>query len=809
MRAHLHRLVLVLLLLLGSYAQLTTAAGGTGAAAAAVAAAARLQLLVSSAAAPPAPAGWLGPFNNVYSDRDCLNIGNYDNMTVGACTIRCAAVIHCDAINYELASGGCTLRGCAGGHHLSHPSAPWPSTVSYRMAHIPPRPWSNWSIGASGNSRIRGLLNLTAPPFNIDNTGKTDVTAQLQAAITLAHNSFLAVYFSLGDYLVSDTLTAFDPEPHGYASMENNTWPCRFSPNVMIGQRPIAIGATGRPIRPRIILQNSAAAFSHVQQRRPVVDFTMTTDPSHPAQVSGINFNQLFKGIDVVIGDYNPGAIGVQLPGAQGSSIQDTTITVGSGYAGISGGAGAGGSHEMVTVIGGQVGLDYTVTLNCPTITGATLINQSRAAIVYNGLEAASAVGLDIRIPSGSSAVALEVSAGRASKWGEFSMIDSILDFGASPSSSESDAARVTADGGEVTAETPVPRQKCVAFKTNRSLYLRNVYINRCAIIDDGSTVAATANDTWTLVNELALGKDIPAEAKPGDCTPLSMSIFVGGKIMTGMARKQLRNVTTTATSPLSSVTSQHNWGEATFPSLDEDSSKVVNVRDMGAKGDGITDDTIAIQKALHAPGATVLLPKGFYRLSKTLVMEQGGALALVGVSRTTSVLMPISDGIGSSEAPLPVLSVTNPEDRIVLTMFTIVTWEHLDNTWALDWRNHNHRSTYRQNYFYRITECLYGFPHPTPMPVRKPTMPCRPQASLAHPLNRIAGSIRAYNFGTRPFLWRRDSHIHVDENKGMKLNDVVCHRERRLPVRGTPISPHAGRCKPPKRRGVVLSSQL
>eukprot|EP01043_Picozoa_sp_COSAG02_P029316 COSAG02_NODE_1819_length_10773_cov_6.699550_1_plen_639_part_00 len=606
----------------------------------------------------------------------------------------------------------------------------------------PPRAvWgSNWSISASGNSQIRGLLNLTAPPFNIDNTGKTDVTAQLQTAITLAHNSFLAVYFPLGDYRVSNTLTAFDPELGGYASMQNNTWPCRFSPNVMIGQRPITTGAHGRPKRPRIILEDNATGFGDVQQRRPVVDFTMTKDPSHPAQVSGINFNQLFKGIDVVIGESNPGANGVQLPGAQGSSIQDTTITVGSGYAGISGGAGAGGSHEMVTVIGGQVGLDYTVTLNCPTITGATLINQSRAAIVYNGLEAASAVGLTIKIPSGSSAVALEVSAGQTSRWGEFSMIDSILDFHAFPSTGGA--------ADQVEAES-MAREDCVAFRTNRSLYLRNVHINNCAIIDDRNKAVGTTKGGWTLVNELALGREIPAEAKPGDCSPLSMSIFIGGKMMTGTARTLLHNVTTTAAPPLSSVVGQHNWGEVTFPSLDEDADKVVNVRDMGAKGDGVTDDTAAIQKALRIPGATVLLPKGFYRLSNTLVMEQGGALALIGVSRTLSVLMPISDGIGSSETPLPLLSVTNPDDRIVLTMFTMVTWEHLDNTWALDWRNHNHRSTYRQNYFYRITECLYGFPHPTPVPVRNPTMPCKPEASLLHPLNRIAGSIRAYNFGT------------------------------------------------------------
>jgi hypothetical protein len=161
-----------------------------------------------------------------------------------------------------------------------------------------------------------------------------------------------------------------------------------------------------------------------------VVDFTAINDPeAAKASVSGINFNQLFKGIDVVIGAGNPGASGVQLPGAQGSSVQDATITVGDGWAGISGGSGAGGSHEMVTVIGGQVGLDFSVSLNCPTVTGATLINQTRAAIIYDGLEAASAVGLSVKLAPGSSAVALEVTSGPASKWGEFSWIDSTIEL--------------------------------------------------------------------------------------------------------------------------------------------------------------------------------------------------------------------------------------------------------------------------------------------------------------------------------------------------------------------------------------------
>ena len=304
--------------------------------------------------------------------------------------------------------GGCTLRACDAAHTL--PKAPWPHIISYRRdAPAPPAPPPappppSWTVGVFGNSKIRGLLNLTAPPASIDSSGRTDVTVELQHAITVAHGQGLSVYFPLGTYLVSDTLTAFDPNKAGYAVSRNNTFPCRFSPNVMIGERaaagPGSITALRRPV---IRLADGAVGFQGGPGcggsggSRPVVDFTMVTSGSHPTQVSGINFDQLFKGIDVVIGTGTPAAAGVQLPGAQGSSVQDVTVTVGSGYAGLVGGAGAGGSHEMVTVIGGRVGLDYSTTLNCPTITGATLINQTVAAIVYDGLEAGSVVGATIR----------------------------------------------------------------------------------------------------------------------------------------------------------------------------------------------------------------------------------------------------------------------------------------------------------------------------------------------------------------------------------------------------------------------------
>lgn len=63
--------------------------------------------------------------------------------------------------------------------------------------------------------------------------------------------------------------------------------------------------------------------------------------------------------------------------------------------------------------------------------------------------------------------------------------------------------------------------------------------------------------------------------------------------------------------------------GQAALP-------KSVNARDFGAVGDGVADDTVAIQKALDAvqgaPGV-VHLPAGKFRITATLLVRDGGTL--------------------------------------------------------------------------------------------------------------------------------------------------------------------------------------
>src|SRR5581483_3383038 len=74
-----------------------------------------------------------------------------------------------------------------------------------------------------------------------------------------------------------------------------------------------------------------------------------------------------------------------------------------------------------------------------------------------------------------------------------------------------------------------------------------------------------------------------------------------------------------------------------------------VNVRNFGAAGNGLSDDTAAIQKAIDEskPGDTILIPAGRYHLSKPLALlshrsyrgEKGSKL--LGVSGWFSFLTP------------------------------------------------------------------------------------------------------------------------------------------------------------------------
>ena len=79
----------------------------------------------------------------------------------------------------------------------------------------------------------------------------------------------------------------------------------------------------------------------------------------------------------------------------------------------------------------------------------------------------------------------------------------------------------------------------------------------------------------------------------------------------------------------------------ATKPGEPTASTALATVRQFGAAGDGQTDDTAAIQKAVDASIGDVRFPRGVYRISRTVVvdLDRVGPTSLVG-SGTARILM-------------------------------------------------------------------------------------------------------------------------------------------------------------------------
>ncbi|MDO8676115.1 MAG: glycosyl hydrolase family 28-related protein [Candidatus Azambacteria bacterium] len=67
-----------------------------------------------------------------------------------------------------------------------------------------------------------------------------------------------------------------------------------------------------------------------------------------------------------------------------------------------------------------------------------------------------------------------------------------------------------------------------------------------------------------------------------------------------------------------------------------------INIKDFGAKGDGITNDAVAIQTALNSvssQGGTVIVPQGIYNIGATSLAIKTGGTRLRGQTGDTSII--------------------------------------------------------------------------------------------------------------------------------------------------------------------------
>lgn len=515
-------------------------------------------------------------------------------------------------------------------------------------------------LASLGNQKLAGMgfVDVTQAPFHADATGKTDSTASIQRAIFFSRENQMVLFFPEGVYQVSDTLRC----PHGTYDPVSGAWRGRDLPCVLMGTR---LGKT----RPKIVLSPNSPGYGDPSSHKCVVEFWCWEKPKKskyerqfkpfaqsgpPLHQDDSNMYQMLIGIDIAIGEGNPGAVGVRCRGAQGTGVQDCTIDATHGFSGLNGGSGSGGGHYNVTVLGGQIGADLSQSQPAPTIAGFTLIGQTRHAILYDGRQTLTAVGCRIEFPGSGPAIVVGAEHPTMQN-GQVSLVDSTIAF--------------TTAGSNV------------AFGGTSSLYLNNVFIKgaeRLADWGNGQPVELKG-DGWTCVREYAHGR-APLSVSNQGIGPFTFTspIYVDGK------RLDQDLLEMAQVDPPADLTAKHIWGED-FPSWERNA---VSVKDApyNAAGDGKKDDFAALQRAINEH-EIVFLPKGKYLVSQTLQLKPN--TKLLGLHLDFSWITAASGKVFRDAAkPQPVVATADDRNATTVLAFVgISTGQSVSGAYALDWR--------------------------------------------------------------------------------------------------------------------------
>jgi hypothetical protein len=496
-----------------------------------------------------------------------------------------------------------------------------------------------------GNQKLAqlGLVDVTAKPFQADPTGRQDSTEALQKAIYFARDKRMVTFFPLGTYRVSGTLNA--------DKTVDRMYPC-----LLVGERPQSSGR--RAARPVILLAPHSPGFDDPAHPRNVIFFWSHGWEGDTAKTKpGENIQQMLVGIDVTIGEGNSGAVGVSSNSAQGSGIQDSTIDATHGYAGIEGGAGSGGSHAGVTVIGGRYGLDLRDERSnmVPTLAGITLIGQTEAAIVTNSQ---TLVAVGMKIVSHAAGPLIVVSNGQGMPCnGQMCLMDS-----------------------EIVFETP--SGKNVAISSRRSLYLNNVFVRNAAhlvVNPDGSELTANPNG-WMRVGEYAHGVRPPLYKEKYQ---YEAPVYVDGArslnkdVIEGVEKRQ---------KPPADLQARHLWGPD-FPSWQSPGAVNVKTAPYNARGDSQTDDTAALQRAIDEH-EIVFLPKGLYHVTRTIRLKPNTRLVGVGEHLSLIIARGQTGDFNDVANPKPIIQTVDDRNaETVMSFCGVGTFEDAIGAYPLHWR--------------------------------------------------------------------------------------------------------------------------
>ncbi len=416
-----------------------------------------------------------------------------------------------------------------------------------------------------------GCLDVTKAPYTADPTGQADSTRAIQRAVNDARDRGLVCFFPSGTYVISDTISCEQQvskldQPRHVDGGTQHYWPV-YRPMVLLGstkgQRPVlklAAQAPGfdAPARPKTAVRIWAQTW---------FDAPGKGEPVWGKEQANISFNHFFRGIDIDVRGH-AGAVGIRHSGSQGSTMQDVTVYAEGAYAGLNCCPGQGGGTHNVEVIGGQYGIVIEPDSRFPLLNACAFRGQTKAAIRYakGGSQVPTLlVGCQLE-PACATAIDLTTERGYAG----LSLVDCII---AMP------------PGGTV-------------VKTNKpeNVFLEDTAVRGADSVHSGGA-KIPAPDRWTRIERYS--------THTAQGTNLLNGVMSAGEVVKWTAAE--------AEPDYQAIRSRHYAPGPSFEDAD-----AVNVRDLGAKGDGATDDTAAFAKAIAAHDK-IFVPRGDYRLSGTL----------------------------------------------------------------------------------------------------------------------------------------------------------------------------------------------
>lgn len=586
-----------------------------------------------------------------------------------------------------------------------------------------------------------GVLDVTAAPFGADRSGLNDATRAIQDAVNFARDRQMVLFFPAGTYRISDTIECrqkLTVRGNGRLTSAAN-FPCVLVGSARSGQRSV------------LLLAPRSSGFTNPRQRKIVVHFTncnygfdkgdFQRGPLHPQ--ANINYNQVLEDIDIIIGEGNAGAVALRMQAAEGSSVQDVTIDATHGHTGMLGAAGSGGSHHNITIRGGRIGIDThgfppefpadgSGTQPTPTMVGVTLIDQTEAALVNKSRGPLVAVGWRIHARTPGPVIRLERGYRSNPFNGGLALIDSVVQFAGQP--------------GETV---------CAAAK---SFYMRNVFVERARNVVDGVSAHPTG---WAQIEELAWPIQPP---RFGEIV-FRESVYLNGQ-RSGHPLVRIR----TGVEPPRDLAARHMWREP-FPSFQDPRAVNVKAPPYRAAGDGVTDDTRAIQRAVDEYDI-VFLPKGYYRVTDTVRLRPSTKLIGVAKHLSSIITRPPYGALDDGEVPKPLVETADSAnaDTVIANLGILLTDEAPIETvrqndgdlpcYALSWRCGG-SSIVRSPHIARTH--LYGFPLHRPEGIGK--------FRYSAPAVRISGSGggKWYNFFIHGQAEEADDyrHILVEDTEG------------------------------------------